>query len=118
MRRLVTLVVSLALAVGAFTATAFAGNPHEWPEGFAHGHAMLIGFEMEMDGENISVSYKKCVEFKTLPNAAHHHTIHTGTAGGALFNAGNGVLPLTPLIPEFEGCDDIPNPWVFPAEEN
>ncbi len=112
MRRLVTLVVSLVMAVALFGATAFAGgNPNEWPEGFEHGHAMLIGVALEpTQTEGVFlVHYKKCVEFKALPVMAHHHSIHTGNAGGALFNAGNGVLPLAPLTP-FTGCDAIPNP--------
>lgn len=117
MRRLVTLVVSLAMAVALFGATAFAGgNPKEWPPGFEHGHAMLIGVEVEFTSEGLVAHYKKCVEFKALPVMAHHHSIHTGNAGEALFEkAGNAVLPLAPLTP-FESCDDIPNPLPVPED--
>lgn len=102
-----------AFAVGSFAGTAQAGG-HEWhlPP---HGHVMLIGVDV-IDGW---VHYDHCVEFRALPVPAHHHSIHTGRAGGspfaqgALFKAGNWVAPLDPLIPGATGCESFPNP--FPA---
>ena len=114
MRRLVTIVVSVGLAVGLLSGTALA-NKHEWPPGFEHGHALLIGVDVEFTPDEVVVNYRKCVEMKPLPVMAHHHSIHQGRASDALFNAGNGVLPLSPLTP-WDSCDELPNPLVFPNE--
>lgn len=117
MRRLVTLLVSLAMAFGLFAGTALAGG-HEWEHVDAHGHVMLIGVELEVDGGDLFVHFKKCVELPKLRVPAHHHSIHTGNAGGspfapgALFHAGNWVVPLDPLTP-FTGCDSFSSGMPF-----
>ena len=117
MRRLVTLLVSLAMAFGLFAGTALAGG-HEWGDVPPHGHVMLIGVELEVDGDDVFVHFKKCVEFPKLRVPAHHHSIHTGNAGGspfapgALFHAGNWVVPLEPFAP-FTGCESFSSGMPF-----
>lgn len=107
MKRIMTVLVSVAMALGLFAGTALAGG-HEWhvPR---HGHVMLIG--AEIDGGKLF--FDKCVEFKPLPVPAHHHSIHTGPAGGSplvggpLFQAGNWIIPLEPFIPGPTGCESF-----------
>ena len=123
MRR--TLVLVLAIAVGslAFTTAASAGG-HEWGDVEPHGHVMLIGFEMEATEGGTLVYFKRCVEFangRKLPTPAHHNSVHTGNAGGspfvqgALFNAGNAVVPLAPFGPPiWNSCDDFESPFFVP----
>ena len=109
---------ALGLVLGVFAGTALAGG-HEWPEGVEpHGHVMLIGVEVD-DG---LVHFDRCVEFKALKVPAHHHSIHTGAAGGSpfvqgpLFQAGNWVIPLAPFegLP-FTGCESFSSPFPFPG---
>ena len=80
---------------------------------------MLLGVEVT-DPNTMTIEFRKCVEMNAngqpLPTPAHHHSIHTGNAGGSfvpgfqgpLFQAGNWVIPLSPFhgIP-FESCDDF-----------
>ena len=115
MKRSIALFTALAAsAVGSLASTAQAGG-HDWhlPP---HGHVMLIGVEV-IDGY---AHFDHCVEFKALPVPAHHHSIHTGKAGGspfvqgALFKAGNWVAPLDPLIPGATGCESFPSPFPVP----
>lgn len=87
MRRLVTLFVSLALGLG-LTGTAWTGG-HEWENEDSHGHVMLIGVELEVDNGDVFVHFKKCVEFPELRVPAHHHSTHTGNAGGSPFAEGH-----------------------------
>lgn len=116
MKRIITLLVSLAMTLGLLAGTALAGG-HEWEHEDPHGHVMLIGVQVDGDG---FASYKRCVELangEALPTPAHHHSVHTGNAGGSpmvqgpLFRAGNWIVPLFPFheVP-FRGCGDIPNP--------
>lgn len=118
MKRVITLLAAVALAIGVLASTALAGGK-EWGDIPPHGHVMLIGANIE-DG---MVHFDRCVEFangRKLRVPAHHHSVHTGAAGGspfapgALFNAGNWVVPLAPLTP-FEGCAGIPNPFPAPG---
>lgn len=113
MKRIITFMVSTAMAVGLFASTAVAGG-HEWHEDTSpHGHVMLVGVD-EADAAAGTLTFRKCVEFKKLPTPAHHHSIHTGNAGGSphpsvqgpLFQASNWVIPLYPYLPfpELDGC--------------
>lgn len=124
MRRVITFLVSTAMALGLFATTALAGG-HEWVHEDPHAHVMLIGVEvLEVTATTTTISFRKCVDLnangQALPTPAHHHSIHTGNAGGspfvggALFQAGNWVVPLAPFhdIP-FTGCDDFASPMTF-----
>ena len=127
MKRLVILAIGLFAFVTLLTGTALAGN-HEWEHVPPHGHAMLQGAEIvavftapdPVTGEPVEwgvVEYRKCQELaagEPLRGPAHHHSVHRGTAGEALFHAGNPVLPLAPLTP-WASCEDIPSPLVVPA---
>ena len=112
------LLAALGLAMGLVAGAALAGG-NEWPEGVEpHGHVMLIG--AEVDGG--FVHFDRCVEFaagRTLNGPAHHHSVHTGAAGGspfvqgALFHAGNWVIPLAPF--GFgTGCESFSSPFPLP----
>ena len=118
MRRVVTFLVAMALGLGLLASTALASN--EWPEDVVpHGHVMLIG--TELDGGQ--VLFHRCVEFaagRALPGPAHHHSVHAGTAGGspfvqgALFQAGNWVVPLEPYGIG-TGCESFTGPFPIPG---
>lgn len=121
MKRFITLFAAIATALGLLAGTALAGG-HEWHHVDPHGHVMLIGAEVvEIEGQSF-VFYDRCVEFakgEPLPTPAHHHSIHTGTAGGspvipgALFHAGNWVIPLSPF--GFgTGCESFSSPFPLP----
>ena len=123
MKRIITLVVSTAMALGMLATGAVAGG-HEWHEDVPpHAHVMLLGAEVVVGDTGPTLTFRKCVEMTSnakhaqngaLPTPAHHHSIHTGNAGGspfvegALFNAGNWVIPLAPFagLP-YTGCDDF-----------
>lgn len=113
------MLAALALALGLFAGTALGGG-HEWHEDVdPHGHVMLIGAEVQSG----FVHFDRCVEFaagRTLNGPAHHHSVHTGAAGGspfvqgALFNAGNWVIPLAPF--GFgTGCESFTGPFPLPG---
>lgn len=119
MKRLITVLASLAMALGLFAGPAWAGG-HEWHEE-PHGHVMLLG--VEVDGELIH--FDRCVELangEALPVPAHHHSVHVGPAGGSpfvqgpLFQAGNWVFPLAPFhgVP-FTGCESFSSPFALPS---
>lgn len=119
MKRIITLLVSVAMAFGLFAGTAFAGG-HEWHE-VEHGHVMLIGAELD-DG---NLYFDRCVELangEALPVPAHHHSVHVGPAGGSpfapgpLFQAGNWIIPLNPFegLP-FTGCESFTSGMPFPG---
>ncbi len=122
LKRATLLFVATAMAVGLLAGTAGAGG-HQWHEDVEpHGHVMLLGVELSENG----VSYHRCVEFaagRILRGPAHHHSVHTGAAGGspfvqgALWNAGHAVIPLYPFVPfPWFGCESFPNPWIPPVE--
>ena len=129
MRRIITIMAATAMALALFASSAVAGG-HEWDDHEPHAHIMLIGAEVEGG----TLTFRKCVGFSVnenagtehgaLPTPAHHHSIHTGNAGGsfvvpgALFEAGNWVIPLHPFHdqPEdFNGCDAVFSGMPFPA---
>lgn len=122
MRRTLILMAAFALGLLAFATTASAGG-HEWHVE-PHGHVMLIGVEMEAVEGGSLVSFDRCVEFaagRALKTPAHHHSVHTGRAGGspfvqgALWNAGNAVVPLAPFGPPFwTGCESFESPFFVP----
>lgn len=120
MKRVITLMVAAAMAFAVLAGTALAGG-HKWGDVDPHGHVMLIGVEV-VDGW---VHFDRCVEFangEALRVPAHHHSVHTGAAGGspmaptpgALFRSGKWVIPLSPFagLP-FTGCESFTSP--FPA---
>lgn len=116
---MITALVSLAMTLGLFVGPASAGG-HEWHDDVdPHGHVMLLGVEVD-DG---FVYFDHCVELangEALRGPAHHHSVHTGPAGGSpfaqgpLYQAGNWVIPLHPFhdVP-FTGCESFVGP--FPA---
>lgn len=116
MKRMLTVLGSLAIGFGLFASPALAGG-HEWHEE-PHGHVMLLGVEIEGG----RLFFDRCVELadgEALPVPAHHHSVHTGTAGGspfvqgALWNAGHAVIPLAPF--GFgTGCESFTSPFPLP----
>lgn len=119
MKRIITFVLSTAMAVGLFATAAVAGG-HEWHDDVPrHGHVMLVGAEVDATG---TLTFRNCVEFKSLRTPAHHHSIHTGVpggspfAGGPLFQAGNWVIPLSPFagLP-FTGCESFESGMKLPS---
>ncbi len=120
MKRIITVLVSLAMAFGLSAGTALAGG-HEWDHVDPHGHVMLIGVEVDQG----LVFFDRCVELangEALPTPAHHHSVHTGNAGGSpmvqgpLFQAGNWIIPLSPFhgVP-FTGCESFSSPFPLPS---
>jgi hypothetical protein len=99
MKRKIMLLTALVIMLG-MTAVPVAAHEHVPP----HGHMLILGIQFDETGE--PVSYQKCVDLannRALPLHAHHETVHTGTAGEALFNAGHVVVPTSPLTP-FADC--------------
>ena len=118
MRKVLPL-LSAVLIIGATAATVSAQGK-DWGAIPPHGHVMLLGAEIQ-EG---SLFFDRCVEFAAgaaLPNAAHHESVHTGTAGGsvfvqgALFNAGHIVTPLAPFVPfPWTGCESFTSGMALP----
>lgn len=128
MTRLITLVATTTLVLGLVATGAFAGGS-DWGETDPHGHVMLVGAELVPTDAGLTLTFRRCVELTSsaknsqdgaLPTPAHHHSVHTGAAGGspfspgALFNAGNWIVPLAPFagLP-FEGCGDFESGMSF-----
>ncbi len=120
MRRLVVLAAAAALAMAVLVGPASAGG-HEWHVP-AHGHVMLLNAEFNDQGQ---LEFHRCVEFaagRALRGPAHHHSVHTGRAGGspfvqgALWDAGHVVIPLAPFVPfDWTGCESFTSPFSFPG---
>ena len=108
--RLTALLSALLLVLGLASGTAQADDhdhDHEVPE---HPHVMLLDFELIDDGGTPMnplddvVDFHRCIDLannRPLPLAAHHHSLHTGTAGFGdpavgVTRAGHVVLPLQP----------------------
>ena len=109
--------LSAALIIGATAATVSAQGK-DWGAIPPHGHVMLLGAEIQGG----SLVFDRCVEFaggRTLPNTAHHESVHTGVAGGspfvqgALWDAGHIVAPLAPLTP-WTGCESFVSGMALP----
>lgn len=118
MRRTTVLLTVLLLALGTTAGAASAGN-HEEHELPRHPHVKLLHVELTEDG----VTYERCVDLaanQKLPLDAHHHSLHMGTAGHALFeNAGHLVVPMKPFpfLPfDWEECADLPEVLPPPPE--
>ena len=118
MRRVLPL-LSAALIIGATLATVTA-QAKDWGGIPPHAHVMLIG--AAIDESTGILTFDQCVEFaagRTLPNTAHHDSVHTGVAGGspfvqgALWDAGKIVAPLAPLTP-WTGCESFTSGMQLP----
>lgn len=117
MTRLTALLSALLLAIGLMAGSALA---HEHvPE---HPHAMLHNFEVVDDGGTPNdpsddvIAFDRCIDLannQALPLEAHHHSLHTGTAGFGdvsvgITRAGHIVVPLEPYpFSPFEDCAEI-----------
>jgi hypothetical protein len=120
MRRVLPLLSAL-LILGA-TAAAVSAQGKAWGNVPPHGHVMLQG--AQIDEEQGKLYFRRCVEFAAgaaLPNSAHHDSVHTGAAGGspfvqgALFRAGNFVVPLAPFgPPTWTGCESFQSGMALP----
>jgi hypothetical protein len=117
MRRVLPFLL-VAVITGATAATVSAQGK-DWGAIPPHGHVMLLGASIE--GGNLY--FRRCVEFaagRTLPNSAHHDSVHTGAAGGspfapgALLAAGHIVAPLVPLT-SWTGCESFQSGMPVPA---
>lgn len=131
MKRVITFLLSTAMALGVFAGTAVAGG-HEWDHETPHAHVMLIGVEVvDATANTTTISFRNCVDLEAngpndaLPTPAHHHSVHTGQTGkaggspmvqGPLYQAGNWVLPMYPYLPlEFlTGCEALTSPATLP----
>ncbi len=122
MRRFAAL-LAVALLMLAMTAVpGLAGehnHEHDVPE---HPHVMLHNFEVIDLGDPDTalddvVEFDRCIDLadnRPLPLEAHHHSLHTGTAGFGnpdvgITRAGHVVIPLQPFpggLP-FEDCEDV-----------
>jgi hypothetical protein len=75
-----------------------------------HGHVLVLGVDM---GGTVP-TYRKCIDLahgKALKLNAHHASVHTGTAGDALWDiAGHGVIPTAPLT-GLTGCANLDS-WI------
>lgn len=111
MQRLLVLFGLLALGILVAAGMGLA-QENGTPE---HPHFLILG--LELDGEE-PVGFRKCVELaagQSLRLNAHHDHAHTGRAGEALFlNAGNVVVPGSPLTP-WNSCEELIAD-IFPEE--
>jgi hypothetical protein len=117
-RRLVA--VGIALLFVSAGAMASPASAQEFPP---HGHLLLIGADVEwVEPEPGQPPYRihgfeRCVELanaRPLPLRAHHERVHFGRAGQALIAAGHQVVPLSPLFPGINSCDDLAANLPFP----
>jgi hypothetical protein len=110
MKRGVTLVAVLALALSMFAGVSAADEHGDTPE---HGHIRLLHATWTGPGVGPGtevLSYRKCVDLaggNALPLQAHHDTVHTGRAGQALRGAGHLTIPTFPLT-GIRSCADLP----------
>jgi hypothetical protein len=89
-RRAATLTAAVALAVGMLTAPVMANEGPDLTR--PHHHALLLHVDLA------TFSYRTCVDLAgggTLRTNTHHETVHTGSAGAALRQAGHLVVPYT-----------------------
>jgi hypothetical protein len=103
MRRGMTLLAALLLAMGMLAGPAMAeghgGSPFDEP----HPHVLLIGADVEVVADPppgsppyVVHDYDRCVDLaggKALRQNNFHHNIHFGRAGQALRGAGHIVVP-------------------------
>lgn len=112
MRKTTALVAATLLILALMVGSALAGeggHDHELPR---HPHAMLHNFQI-VEGQP---TFDRCVDLadnRALPLEAHHHSLHTGTAGFGdldvgITKAGHIVVPLQPFPGSpFADCADI-----------
>lgn len=92
----------------------------QYPE---HPHMLVLHPEydvIEFLGEPwiAAVGFHRCVDLaanQSLGLNAHHDSVHTGTAGEALFSAGHAVAPGAPLTP-FANCAELEAALPIPLE--
>jgi hypothetical protein len=104
-KKLIPAVAAAAMALIGVLGSGPTGAS-ELPE---HGHVMLLGAVWTGSGPDTDISsYDRCVDLangNALKNHAHHNTIHTGIAGGAVKKSGHLVIPTAPLAPPWlTGC--------------
>lgn len=117
MKRIMAIVAGIALALALLGGSALAEeHDHDHGDLPEHPHVLLLHFEVT--GPDLDdVEFSRCIDLagnRALPLNAHHHSVHTGTAGFGnpdvgLTKAGHVVVPLQPF-PEalpFENCADI-----------
>lgn len=116
---LVSMCSAILVAVGAVAPAVATEHDHDVPE---HPHVMLTNFEVVDVGDpstpmDDEVAFDQCIDLaggNAIPLEAHHHSLHTGTAGFGdpsvgITRAGHVVVPLEPYpggLP-FDGCDEI-----------
>ena len=105
MRRTTTLVAAVLLMLGMVAGPA-AADHDPLPE---HSHVLLLHVQETDEG----LTYRKCVDLAGgNPNDAHHHSVHTGTAGfgdpaRGITRAGHIAIPLGLIWPGAT-CEDLP----------
>lgn len=108
MRRVLVAAVTLSLLSVLLAGTASAGPDHDTGPLEPHPHVLVLGVEVDESGEPVAV--RRCVDLaanQPVPLNAHHVHVHFGTAGEALGDAGNFVVPVAPFPSPF----DDPLPW-------
>lgn len=103
--RMITLAAAVLLML-AMVAGPAAADHDPTPE---HSHVLLLHVQETSEG----LTYRKCVDLAGgNPNDAHHHSVHTGTAGfgdpsRGITRAGHIAIPLGLIMPGAT-CDDLP----------
>lgn len=98
-----------ACAVLAATGLAGFAGPVGSAEVPPHSHLLLTGIELDESGE-MPLSIKKCrplANGEAVPIQAHHANLHTGRAGEAQWEAGNGVVPVFPGRTPWTDCASL-----------
>jgi hypothetical protein len=102
-KRLVAFAAVAAIAGAGFVSPA---GSQEVPP---HSHLLLTGIELDATGE-WPLSIKKCrplANGQAVPLQAHHANLHTGRAGEAQWEAGNGVVPVFPGETPWTDCASL-----------
>lgn len=104
MRRTVTTLAVTMLAVSTTVVPGIAADLHD--EAHAHLFVQRPTVEYLEEGPQgpgvYATGFRRCVDMPVV--AAHHHSLHTGSAGDALRGkAGHMVAPAAPLSP-WEDC--------------
>lgn len=98
-------IAAASAATLAFSGTTTSATKHDVEE---HGHVKLLHVQIDFEFENDQLvtadltGYARCIDHRAGRGKswrAHHHSIHTGNAGDALFDAGHLVIPVHPLGP-------------------
>lgn len=103
MKRTIAFAALMVIGVAGFVSPVGSQEPPR------HSHLLLTGIELDETGE-WPVSIKKCrplANGHSVPLQAHHANLHTGRAGEAQWEAGNGVVPIFPGHTPWTDCKTL-----------